>query len=150
MACQKPRLWPYSIFFSDIKPDNILVNESKLVLKLCDFGSACQTNDNDFAPYLVSRYYRAPEVILGLPYDHGIDMWSTACTMYELSTAKIMFSGYSNNQMLKYFMELKGRFANKLIKKAHFKEKHFDANFNFLYQEVDKVTERVSYSFLFN
>lgn len=38
------------------------VSESKLVLKLCDFGSASHVADNEITPYLVSRFYRAPEV----------------------------------------------------------------------------------------
>lgn len=120
-----------------------MVNESKLILKLCDFGAASHIKDNEITPYLVSRFYRAPEIILGAHYDYGIDMWSTACTIYELSTARIMFSGNSNNQMLKYFMDLKGKIPNKMIKKGQFKDKHFDQNCNFLYHEVDKVTERV-------
>ncbi|KAJ7374555.1 Serine/threonine-protein kinase PRP4 [Desmophyllum pertusum] len=53
------------IIHADIKPDNILVNESKLVVKLCDFGSASFSSDCDITPYLVSRFYRAPEIILG-------------------------------------------------------------------------------------
>ncbi|XP_048488666.1 serine/threonine-protein kinase PRP4 homolog [Plutella xylostella] len=130
------------ILHADIKPDNILVNESKLILKLCDFGAAGHVGDNDITPYLVSRFYRAPEIILGVPYDYGIDMWSTACTVYELSTGKIMFSGKSNNEMLKYFMDLKGKIPNKIIKKGFFKEQHFDQNCNFLYHDVDIVTER--------
>lgn len=129
---------------SDIKPDNILVNESKLVLKLCDFGSASVINENDITPYLVSRFYRAPEIILGIPYEFGIDMWSAACTIYELYTGRIMFSGKSNNQMLKFFMDVKGKFPNKVIRKGAFKDQHFDSNCNFLYHEIDKVTERVS------
>ena len=55
-----------NILHADIKPDNILVNESKSVLKLCDFGSASHIADNEITPYLVSRFYRAPEIILGL------------------------------------------------------------------------------------
>lgn len=38
------------------------------MVKLCDFGSAMFTGDNETTPYLVSRFYRAPEVILGLKY----------------------------------------------------------------------------------
>lgn len=38
------------------------VNESKTILKLCDFGSASHVADNDITPYLVSRFYRAPEI----------------------------------------------------------------------------------------
>ncbi|RWS28390.1 Serine/threonine-protein kinase PRP4-like protein [Leptotrombidium deliense] len=131
-----------NILHADIKPDNILVNESKSVLKLCDFGSASSTSENDITPYLVSRFYRAPEIILGLNYDFNIDMWSVGVTLYELYTGKIMFPGKSNNQMLKFFMDLKGRFSNKMIRKGAFKDQHFDQNCNFLYQEIDKVTER--------
>ena len=50
------------ILHADIKPDNILVNESKLFLKLCDFGSASYASDCEITPYLVSRFYRAPEI----------------------------------------------------------------------------------------
>lgn len=135
------------LFFTDIKPDNILVNENKLMLKLCDFGAASHISDNEITPYLVSRFYRSPEIILGVTYDHGIDMWSTACTIFELSTGKIMFSGKSNNEMLKYFMDLKGKLPNKIIKKGVFKEQHFDSNCNFLYHELDKITERVSFHY---
>ncbi|XP_065349482.1 serine/threonine-protein kinase PRP4 homolog [Cloeon dipterum] len=131
-----------NILHADIKPDNILVNESKLVLKLCDFGSASHANENEITPYLVSRFYRSPEIILGIPYDFGIDMWSAGCTIYELYTGKIMFAGKTNNQMLKFFMDLKGKFPNKLIRKGAFKDNHFDSNCNFLSHEIDKVTEK--------
>ncbi|XP_037550425.1 pre-mRNA processing factor 4Bb [Nematolebias whitei] len=131
-----------NILHADIKPDNILVNESKTILKLCDFGSASHVADNDITPYLVSRFYRAPEIIIGKPYDYGIDMWSVGCTLYELYTGKILLPGASNNHMLKMAMDLKGKMPNKMIRKGLFKDQHFDQNLNFLYIEVDKVTER--------
>lgn len=56
------------ILHADIKPDNILVNEKFSRVKLCDFGSAMRQGDVEVTPYLVSRFYRSPEVILGLPY----------------------------------------------------------------------------------
>lgn len=55
-----------------------------------------------------------------------------------------MFNGKSNNQMLKCFMDLKGKIPNKVIRKGQFKDSHFDSNGNFLSHEVDKITERVS------
>ncbi|XP_066435409.1 serine/threonine-protein kinase PRP4 homolog [Eleutherodactylus coqui] len=131
-----------NILHADIKPDNILVNESKTILKLCDFGSASHVADNDITPYLVSRFYRAPEIVIGKMYDYGIDMWSVGCTLYELYTGKILFPGKTNNHMLKLAMDLKGKMPNKMIRKGVFKDQHFDANLNFMYIEVDKVTER--------
>jgi serine/threonine-protein kinase PRP4 len=131
-----------NILHADIKPDNILVNETKLVLKLCDFGSASYSQDNDITPYLVSRFYRAPEIIMGAKYDFAQDMWAVGCTLYELYTGKILFPGKTNNDMLKLMMQLTGKMSNKLIRKGMFRETHFDSNFAFLYHEIDRVTEK--------
>ena len=56
------------VLHADVKPDNILVSASRTMVKLADFGSAMFSGDNEITPYLVSRFYRAPEVILGLKY----------------------------------------------------------------------------------
>lgn len=128
------------IMHADIKPDNILVNESKSVLKVCDLGSASDVSENDITPYLVSRFYRAPEVILGLPYDCNLDTWSIACTLYELYTGKILFPGRTNNHMLLLIMELKGKFNVKQLKKGRFTEQHFDEQMNF--KSVDRNVSR--------
>jgi len=138
------------ILHADIKPDNILVNDSKLVLKLCDFGSASDASDCEITEYLVSRFYRAPEIILGMPYDYSIDLWSVAVTLYELYTGKIMFPGKSNNEMIKQFMDLRGKMANKFIKKAVLKDKHFDADCNFIYRETDRITKHEKVSLIAN
>lgn len=69
--------------------------------------------------------------------------------MFELYTGKIMFPGKTNNEMLKLFMDLRGKPSNKYIKKAMFKDKHFDVDCNFIYAEQDKVTKNVSANFSF-
>ena len=51
-----------NIIHADIKPDNMLVNDAKNQLKLADLGSASDAQENDITPYLVSRFYRAPEI----------------------------------------------------------------------------------------
>jgi serine/threonine-protein kinase PRP4 len=51
-----------NIIHADIKPDNMLVNEAKNIIKLADLGSASDASENDITPYLVSRFYRAPEI----------------------------------------------------------------------------------------
>lgn len=84
-----------------------------------------------------------------MQYDFSIDLWSVAVTVYELYTGRVMFPGKSNNEMLKLMMDLKGKIPNRIIRKgmAQIRDKHFDRDCNFLYHEVDKVTERVSFLF---
>ncbi|XP_063830631.1 serine/threonine-protein kinase PRP4 homolog [Ostrinia nubilalis] len=137
------------IIHADVKPDNILVNEKKNILKLCDFGSAMIVGYNESTPYLVSRFYRAPEIILGIPFKHSVDVWSAACTIYEMTTGKIMFTGSSNNKMLKCFMDLKGKIPGKMIQKGKFKDQHFNYNNNFLLHKKDEATGREKFVELF-
>ena len=82
-------------------------------------------------------------LVIGAKYDYNIDLWSVATTLFELYTGKIMFSGKTNNEMLKLMMDYKGKIPNKMIRKGALRESHFDENCNFLYHEVDKITQRV-------
>ena len=72
---------------------------------ICDFGSAkklCPTDPN--TPYVVSQYYRAPELILSKSnYGCEIDMWSMGCILYELVTNKILFEGFFLIQLFLFF-----------------------------------------------
>lgn len=81
---------PHYLIFA-VKPDNILINEKFNALKVCDLGSASDISENEITSYLVSRFYRAPEIILGFRYDSQIDVWSAAATVFELATGKILF-----------------------------------------------------------
>ncbi|XP_010431332.1 PREDICTED: serine/threonine-protein kinase prp4-like [Camelina sativa] len=128
------------VLHCDIKPDNILVNEGRNMLKLCDFGSAMFAGENELTPYLASRFYRAPEIILGLAYDHPLDMWSVGCCLYELYSGKIMFPGSTNNDMLRLHMELKGPFPKKMLRKGAFIDQHFDQDLCFYGTEEDSVS----------
>lgn len=74
------------IIHCDMKPENILLKHyNKSVVKVIDFGSSCYLNERMYT-YIQSRYYRAPEIILGIPYDYQIDMWSFGCILCELFT----------------------------------------------------------------
>ncbi|KAJ6021317.1 hypothetical protein N7540_006821 [Penicillium herquei] len=131
-----------NILHADLKPDNLLVNEQRNVLKVCDLGSASSSSDNEITPYLVSRFYRAPEIILGIPYDYAIDVWSIGCTLFELYTGKILFTGRNNNQMLKSIMECRGKYPPKVLRRGSLAHLHFDDMLNFHSAEVDKITGR--------
>lgn len=83
------------IMHRDLKPENILVADSAagIKIKLCDFGSAKRITDRS-TPYIVSRYYRAPELIFcNSEYDSAIDIWSAACIWVELFTNNVLFLG---------------------------------------------------------
>jgi serine/threonine-protein kinase PRP4 len=108
------------IIHADIKPHNILSSESYRTIKLADFGSALRTSDETDltpTPYLQSRFYRAPEVILGCKITSAIDMWSVACVLYELFTGHPLFPGSDNNDMLYKMQSTVGRISQKLVKK---------------------------------
>ncbi|OJD28544.1 CMGC/DYRK/PRP4 protein kinase [Blastomyces percursus] len=132
-----------NILHADLKPDNLLVNENRNLLKVCDLGSASPASENEITPYLVSRFYRAPEIILGIPYDYAIDMWSIGCTLFELYTGKILFTGRTNNQMLRSIMECRGKLPPKFLRRGTLTYLHFDDFLNFRSVEEDKVTGRM-------
>ena len=68
----------------DIKPQNILVNDSCDTV-ICDFGLAREISDDDMTVYVETRWYRAPELIMGLQaYDEKVDIWSLGCVMAEM------------------------------------------------------------------
>lgn len=77
----------------DLKPSNIVV-KSDCTLKILDFGLA-RTAGTNFAmtPYVVTRYYRAPEVILGMGYTDNVDLWSVGCIMGEMIRGTVLFPG---------------------------------------------------------
>lgn len=78
-----------------------------------------------------------------MPYDYSVDMWSIGCTLYELYTGKILFTGDSNNQMLKAIMEIRGKFSAKLFKRGQLSHLHFDDMSNFVSIEHDKTLGKV-------
>ena len=82
----------HSIVHCDLKPENILLKNrlSKKDIKIIDFGSACFENEKIHS-YIQSRFYRAPEVILGLGYSSSIDIWSFGCIIAELYNGKEVY-----------------------------------------------------------
>ena len=77
----------------DLKPSNIVVR-SDCTLKILDFGLARSAGTSFMmTPYVVTRYYRAPEVILGMGYKENVDIWSVGCIMGEMIRGGVLFPG---------------------------------------------------------
>ena len=95
-----------NILHRDLKPSNLLVN-SKCDLKICDFGLARIQEENEFlSEYVTTRWYRAPEVLLGVgKYGPAMDMWSVGCIFYELIMRKPLFPGKSTLNQLHVMVE---------------------------------------------
>ena len=102
------------VIHCDLKPENILITgatfetifnrEKDGFVKICDFGSA-KVLDSSMTPlntpYIVSRYYRAPELIIGASdYSNKIDMWAIGCIFAELMTLRPLFPGKTEGSQL--------------------------------------------------
>jgi serine/threonine-protein kinase PRP4 len=140
------------IIHADLKPDNILIDGDFTTVHLADFGSAFEANstDNQPTPYMVSRFYRAPEIILGLTPTIAIDLWSLAVSIAELFLGNVLFHGKSNNDMLYVFMQHLGAFSNRIVRQHIVQLSRIPSlarqfqvdgsNYVFLQQTVDSVT----------
>lgn len=93
MLCGIKHLHAAGIIHRDLKPSNIVV-KSDCTLKILDFGLARTAGTNFMmTPYVVTRYYRAPEVILGMGYQENVDIWSVGCIMGEMIRGTVLFPG---------------------------------------------------------
>lgn len=100
------------VIHRDLKPSNLLVNHD-CDLKICDFGLARGTHgeedDQMYTEYVVTRHYRAPEVMVNAKnYDEQIDVWSTGCIFAELLNRKPLFPGKDYLQQLRMIIEFLG------------------------------------------
>ena len=99
----------------DIKPENILLcSYSRALVKVIDFGSSSFVTDRQ-SSYIQSRSYRAPEVILGLPYDGKIDIWSLGCVVAEMYTNEVTFQNDSEVSMLSRIEAICGPFPRHMV-----------------------------------
>ncbi|ORC92615.1 putative glycogen synthase kinase-3 alpha [Trypanosoma theileri] len=95
----------------DIKPHNVLVDESTGDLKLCDFGSAKKLSPTEASvAYICSRYYRAPELIFGNQhYTTAVDMWSVGCIFAEMLLGEPIFCGENTAGQIREIVRILGR-----------------------------------------
>ncbi|XP_019760490.1 dual specificity tyrosine-phosphorylation-regulated kinase 2 isoform X2 [Dendroctonus ponderosae] len=103
------------IIHCDMKPENILLKQQgRSGLKVIDFGSSCYEQNRVYT-YIQSRFYRAPEVILGARYGMPIDMWSLGCILAELLMGFPLLPGEDEGDQLACIMELLDHPPQKLL-----------------------------------
>lgn len=115
------------VIHCDLKPENILLaHPMHSEIKVIDFGSSCFEHEKVYT-YIQSRFYRSPEVILGMSYGIPIDMWSLGCILAELLTGYPIFPGENEQEQLACIMEIFGPPEKHLIEKSSRKKLFFDS-----------------------
>ncbi|OBZ75716.1 Dual specificity protein kinase pom1 [Grifola frondosa] len=116
----------HRIVHCDLKPENVLLRHpAKSAIKVIDFGSSCFEHEKIYT-YIQSRFYRSPEVILGMNYHMAIDMWSLGCIMAELYTGFPIFPGENEQEQLACIMEVLGVPDKEYINRSSRKRLFFD------------------------
>lgn len=117
----------HKVIHCDLKPENVLLaHPTRSEIKVIDFGSSCLENEKVYT-YIQSRFYRSPEVIIGMTYGMPIDMWSLGCILAELLTGYPIFPGENEQEQLACIMEVFGPPEKHLIEKSTRKKLFFDS-----------------------
>ncbi|KAL4635917.1 dual specificity tyrosine-phosphorylation-regulated kinase 2-like [Arapaima gigas] len=107
------------IIHCDLKPENIMIKQQgRTEIKVIDFGTSCYEHQKVYT-YIQSRFYRAPEVILGSCYGMPIDMWSFGCILVELLTGCPLFPGEDEGDQFACIIELLGMPPQNLLDALH-------------------------------
>jgi dual specificity tyrosine-phosphorylation-regulated kinase 2/3/4 len=123
-------LHDHRIIHCDLKPENVLLRQpNKSGIKLIDLGSSCFEHEKVYT-YIQSRFYRAPEIMLGIPYTTAIDMWSFGCIIAELFTGFPLFPGESEKEQFSLILELRGLPPKSMLMTATRQKVFFDHSNN--------------------
>ncbi|KAL7062993.1 hypothetical protein AAHC03_01496 [Spirometra sp. Aus1] len=100
-------------------------------VKIADLGNACWTY-RKFTEDIQTRQYRALEVLIGAGYSTPADIWSTACTAFELATGDYLFDphtgeNYSRDEdHLAHIIELLGPIPRSIVSSGKYSREFFD------------------------
>ncbi|KAK4790545.1 hypothetical protein SAY86_017849 [Trapa natans] len=125
------------IIHSDLKPDNILINNyQRIEIKIIDLGRSC-FRFNNLCLYVQPRSYRAPEVILGLPCNEKIDIWSLSCIF---CSGEVLFPNEAVVMILARMIRILGPIDLKMVLRRQETAKFFTEEHDLSY--INEVTLR--------
>ncbi|KAK1150772.1 homeodomain-interacting protein kinase 4-like [Acipenser oxyrinchus oxyrinchus] len=117
------KLKELTIIHADLKPENIMIVDHcrfPFRVKVIDFGSASIFNEVRYVkePYIQSRFYRSPEILLGLPFCEKVDMWSLGCVMAELYLGWPLYPGDNELEQVSFICKTQGMPKTHLLNAA--------------------------------
>lgn len=115
------KLKQLELIHADLKPENIMLVDPQhqpFRVKVIDFGSASHRSKAVTNTYLQSRYYRAPEILLGLPFKEAIDMWSLGCVIAELFLGWPLYPGSSEFDQIRFIVQTQGSPPQQMLTEA--------------------------------
>jgi serine/threonine protein kinase len=110
LLCGLKYIHSVGVVHRDLKPSNILVN-ANCDLKITDFGLSRQLTDRtrDLTEYVVTRWYRAPEIMLSsCQYTKSVDVWSAGCIFAEMLQKRPLFPGDNYRHVLRLITKVIG------------------------------------------
>ncbi|KAM4665787.1 homeodomain-interacting protein kinase 3 isoform 2-T3 [Amazona ochrocephala] len=148
VATALKKLKSLGLIHADLKPENIMLVDpvrQPYRVKVIDFGSASHVSKTICSTYLQSRYYRAPEIILGLPFCEAIDMWSLGCVIAELFLGWPLYPGALEYDQIRYISQTQGLPGEQLLnmgtKTARFFCRETDAPYSSWRLKVNMVMD---------
>ncbi|XP_019737351.1 homeodomain-interacting protein kinase 3-like [Hippocampus comes] len=114
---------------ADIKPENIMVVDRRrrpLKVKLADFGLAKNVSDIVPGDCVQTLWYRAPEVILGIPFNETVDVWSLGLVAVELAAGQPLYPGRTEYDVLNLVANTQGQPADHVLDRGKEVGQYFD------------------------
>nr|XP_043876856.1 homeodomain-interacting protein kinase 2-like [Solea senegalensis] len=119
------------VVHADLKPKNVMVvdhSQRPVRVKVIDFGLACRHPEKHVGVNLQSRCYRAPEVLLGSPFNEAIDVWSLGCVAAELLLGKVLFQGCDEYDMMRWIVFTVGQPPVRVLDAGRYTAEFFKKN----------------------